>query len=119
MYLLVDKKISDAQVAAGETFAGINYEIAALKKGKGVIDGTYFPDPSSATTPPASDPFYGMPPNSFPGQTPPPLSVHAPPAGSVCATGQTGVMVHSSPCPTPPATIPGSAAPSRTNEVVP
>src|SRR6185503_17266507 len=34
--LMVDKKISDAQVAAGETFAGINDEISALKKGKSV-----------------------------------------------------------------------------------
>ena len=32
--LMVDKKISDAQVAAGETFAGINDEISALKKVK-------------------------------------------------------------------------------------
>ena len=30
--LMVDKKISDAQVAAGETFAGIDDEILALKK---------------------------------------------------------------------------------------
>ena len=32
--LMVDKKISDAQVAVGETFVGINDEIAALKKRK-------------------------------------------------------------------------------------
>ena len=31
--LMVDSKISAAQVAAGETFAGLNDEIAALKKG--------------------------------------------------------------------------------------
>ena len=31
MSLMVDKKISDAQVAAGETFTGLNDEIAALK----------------------------------------------------------------------------------------
>jgi hypothetical protein len=30
--LMVDKKISDAQVDAGETLAGINDEITALKK---------------------------------------------------------------------------------------
>ena len=34
--LMVDSKISAAQVAAGETFAGLNDEIAALKKGKTV-----------------------------------------------------------------------------------
>ena len=34
--LMVDKKISDAQVAAGETFTSLNDEIAALKKGKSV-----------------------------------------------------------------------------------
>ena len=42
--LMVDKKISDAQVAVGETFVGINDEIAALKKGKCVEDGTYSPE---------------------------------------------------------------------------
>ena len=34
--LMVDKKISDAQVAAGENFTSLNDEIAALKKGKSV-----------------------------------------------------------------------------------
>ena len=34
MSLLVDKKIFDAQIAAGEMLAGINDEITALKKGK-------------------------------------------------------------------------------------
>ena len=80
--LMVDKKISDAQVAARETFAGINDEIVALKKGKSV-DGTYSPDPSSASAPSDFDQFYGMPPNSFPGQTPLPLSCPH-------AIGQTG-----------------------------
>ena len=36
MSLMVDKKISDAQVATGETFTSLNDEIAALKKGKSV-----------------------------------------------------------------------------------
>ena len=80
--LMVDKKISDAQVAVGETFAGINDEIVALKKGKSV-DGTYSPDPSSASAPSDFDQFYGMPPNSFLGQTPPPSSCPH-------AIGQTG-----------------------------
>ena len=41
--LMVDSKISAAQVAAGESFAGLNDQIEALKKGKGVEDGTYIP----------------------------------------------------------------------------
>jgi len=47
--LMVDKKISDAQVATGETFADLNDEIAALKKGKSLESDTYFPDPNSAS----------------------------------------------------------------------
>ena len=122
--LLVDKKIFDAQVTAGETFAGINDEIAVLKKGKSVVDETYAAEPNSAT----ALEFYGMPPNSFAGQTPPPPSVHTPPVGPVHATGQTspsgqmtgqtGVMVQVSPSPVPLATIPSSAAPSRTGEMM-
>ena len=48
--LMVDSKISAAQVAAGESFAGLNDEIAALKKGKSVEGGTYFPEANSAST---------------------------------------------------------------------
>ena len=40
--LMVDSKISTAQVAAGETFAGLNDEIAALKKGKTIEGGAQF-----------------------------------------------------------------------------
>ena len=109
---MVDKKISDAQVAAGETLAGINDEIAALKNGKCVEGDTYFPDPSLVATPSASDQFYGMPSNSFSGQLPPPPSIHAPSVKLVQATGQTGGMVQNPPYPTPLATIPSSVAPS-------
>ena len=49
MSLMVDKKISDAQVATGETFEDLNDEIAALKKGKSLESDTYFPDPNSAS----------------------------------------------------------------------
>ena len=76
--LMVDSKISAAQVATGETFAGLNDEIAALKRGKSVEGGTYFPETNSAGASATQDQFYGMPPNSFPGQTPPPSTVHAP-----------------------------------------
>ena len=75
--LMVDTKISTVQVAAGETFAGLNDEIAALKKGKSVKDGTNFTDPNLASAYANPEQFYGMPSNSFPGQTPPPPSVHA------------------------------------------
>ena len=84
-------------------------------------------DPSSATPEFTSEPLYGMPPNSFPGQTPPPSTVHTAPVRLVpqigqngptsqtgYPTGQTGYSVLS---PTPLETIPGSAAPSRTNEL--
>ena len=123
---MVDKKRSDAQVAAGETFVGINDEIAALKKGK-CVDDTYSLDPNSANASADLDQFYGMQPNSFPGQTPPPSSVHVTLIRPVQATGQTGpggqtgqtsAMVQNPPSPTPIASIPSSAAPSRTGEMV-
>ena len=40
--LMVDLKISAAQVAAGESFAGLNDQIQALKKGKSVEDVLIF-----------------------------------------------------------------------------
>ena len=66
--LMVDSKISDAQVAAGETLAGLNDEIAALKKGKTVESGAQFTEADSAGTSFTQDQFYGMPPNSFLGK---------------------------------------------------
>jgi hypothetical protein len=130
--LMVDKKISDAQVAAGETFLGLNDEIAPLKKGKSLESDTYFPDPNSASASASPEQFYGMPPNSFPGQTPPPSSVHTPSVRPVQATdqtgsggqtgymaSQTGEMVQSPPSHTPLATIPSLAAASRTGEMLP
>ena len=76
--LMVDSKISATQVAAGESFAGLNDQIKSLKKGKSVDDGTYIPEANSAGTSATQDQFFGMPPNSFPGQTPPPSTVHVP-----------------------------------------
>ena len=73
-------------------------------------------DPSSATPEFTPEPLYGMPPNSFPGKTPPPSTVHTAPAGPVPQTGQTGYQTgqtgYSVSSPTPLETIPGSAAPS-------
>ena len=128
---MVDSKISAAQVAARETFAGLNDEIAALKKGKTVEGGAQFSEAYSAGTSVTQDQFYGMPPNSFPGQTPLPSTVHVPPVPPVSSTGQTGVGgqtghmtgqigltgQYSSP-PAPHTFIPSSAAPSRTGEMV-
>ena len=88
--LMVDSKISAAQVAEGETLAGLNDEIAALKKGKTVESGAQFTEVDSAGTSFTQDQFYGMPPNSFPAQTPSPSTVHAPPVPPVSSTGQTG-----------------------------
>ena len=120
--LMVDSKISAAQVAAGETLAGLNDEIAALKKGKTVESGAQFTEADSAGTSFTQDQFYGMPPNSFPGQTPLPSTVHAPPVSSTgqtgYATGQTG-LTGQQPVPSVPHTSnPSSAVPSRTNEMV-
>jgi len=129
--LMVDSKISAAQVAAGETIVGLNDEIAALKKGKTVESGAQFTEADSAGTSFTQDQFYGMPPNSFPGQTPSPSTVHALPVPPVSwtgqtsaggqtgyATGQTG-LTGQQPVPSVPHTSnPSSAVPSRTNEMV-
>ena len=129
--LMVDSKISAAQVAAGETLAGLNDEIAALKKGKTVESGAQFTEADSAGTSFTQDQFYGMPPNSFPRQTPPPSTVHAPSVQPISSAGQTGAggqtgyatgqtgPTGQQPVPSVPHTSnPSSAVPSRTNEMV-
>ena len=72
----MDKKISAAQLAAGNMLASMSDEIDALKKGKSVVDNAYSLDvlnPSSSATPmSSSEQIYGMPPGYFAGQTPPP-----------------------------------------------
>ena len=75
--LMVDSKISAAQVAAGETFAGLNDEIAVLKKYKTIEGGAQFSEANLAGTSATQDQFFGMQPNSFPGQTPPPSTIYA------------------------------------------
>jgi hypothetical protein len=94
----------------------------ALKGKKPMVDPNSS-DTSSATPEFTSEQFYGMTPNSFPGQTPPPLSVYTAPAGPVSLIGQTSYGTSQTgysgavPSPTPLETIPGSTAPSRTNEL--
>ena len=79
----MDKKISAAQLAAGNMLASMSDEIDALKKGKSVVDNAYSLDvlnPSSSATPmSSSEQIYGMPPGYFAGQTPPPSSVQTEP----------------------------------------
>ena len=129
--LMVDSKISAAQVAAGESFPGLNDQIEALKKGKRVEDGTYIPEANSAGTSATHGQFFGMPPNSFPGQTPLPSTVHTPPVPPVSSTGQTSAggqtgyvigqtgLTGQQPVPSVPhMSNPSPAVPSRTNEMV-
>jgi len=79
----MDKKISAAQLAAGNMLASMSDEIDALKKSKSVVDNAYSLDvlnPSSSVTPmSSSEQIYGMPPGYFAGQTPPPSSVQTEP----------------------------------------
>ena len=55
--LMVDSKIFAVQVAAGESFARLNDQIEALKKGKSVEGGTYIPEANSAGTSATQDQF--------------------------------------------------------------
>ena len=122
----MDQKIVAAQAAAADILIKLSSDVDALI-GKQPMSDPNSLDPSSATPEFTSEPFYGMPPNSFSGQTPPPSTVHTTPAGPVpqtgqtCPTSQTGYQTdqtgYSVPSPTPLETIPGSAAPSRTNEL--
>ena len=111
----MDQKIVAAQAAAGDVLIKLSSDIDALKNKKPMSDPNSS-DPSSATPEFTSEPIYGMPPNSFPGQTPPPSIVYTAPAGPVPQTGQTDYQTGYS-VPSPLETIPGSAAPGRTNEL--
>ena len=121
MSSIMDQKIVAAQAAAGDILIKMSSDIDALK-GKKPMSDPNSSDPSSSTPEFTSEPLYGMPPNLFPGQTPPPSSVHTAPARPVPQTGQTGYQTgqtaYSVPSPTPLETIPGLAAPRRTNEFV-
>ena len=108
---MMDQKIVAAQAAAGDILIKLSSDVDALK-GKQPMSDPNSSDPSSATPESTSEPIYGMPPNSFSGQTPPPSTVHTAPAGPVPQTGptsyQTGQTGYSVPLPTPLETIPGS-----------
>ena len=113
MSSIMDQKIVAAQAAAGDILIKLSSDVDALKGKQSMSDPNSL-DLSSATPEFTSEPLYGMPPNSFSGQTPPPSTVHTVLVGPVPQTGQTRYSV---PSPTPLETIPGSAAPSRTNEL--
>ena len=122
MSSIMDQKIVVAQAAAGDILIKLSSDVDALK-GKQPMSDPNSSDPSSATPEFTSEPLYGMPPNLFSGH-PPPSTVHTAPAGPVPQTGptgqtgyQTGQTDYSVPSPMPLETIPGSAAPSRTNEL--
>src|SRR6185436_105680 len=82
MSSMMDQKIVAAQAAAGDVLIKLSSDIDALKGKKPMLDPNSS-DPSSATPEFTSEPFYGMPPNSFPGQTPPPSTMHTAPVGPV------------------------------------
>jgi len=112
---MMDKKIIAAQTAAGDVLTKMSSDIDAFKGKKSMADPNSS-DPSSATPEFTCEQFYGMPPNSFPEQTPPPSFVYTAPAGPVSPTGQAGPTGQTGysgtvPSPTPLETIPSSAAP--------
>ena len=70
MSSMMNQKIVATQAATGDVLIKLSSDIDALKGKKPMSD------PSSATPEFTSEPFYGMPPNSFPGQSPPPSTVY-------------------------------------------
>jgi len=82
MASMMDEKIIAAQAAAGDVLIKMSSDIDALKGKKPMVDPNSS-DPSSAIPEFTSEPLYGMPPNSFPGQTPPPSTMHTSPVRPV------------------------------------
>ena len=80
----MDQKIVAAQAAAGDILIKLSSDADALK-GKQPMSDTNSLDPSSATPEFTSEPLYGMPPNSFSGQTPATVDR----AHCTCRTGPT------------------------------
>ena len=82
MSSLMDQKIIAAQAATGDMLVKLSSDVDTLK-GKQPMSDPNSSDPSSATPEFTSEPLYGMPPNSFPGQTPPPSTMHTSPVRPV------------------------------------
>ena len=88
MSSMMDQRIVAAQAAVGDVLIKMSSDINALKDKKPMADPNSS-DPSSAPPEFTSEQIYGMLPNSFPGQTPPPSSVYTASAGPISTTGQT------------------------------
>ena len=88
MSSMVDQKIVAAQATVGDVLIKMSSDIDALKGKKPIADPNSS-DSSSATPEFAPEQLYGMPPNSFSGQTPPPSSIYTAPARPVSPIGQT------------------------------
>ena len=133
------KKINDAQLSTQNTLIDLSERMDRMEKGK-TIDTTYSTKdltPSSAAPTSIVNVEFGMPPNYFAGQSPPPHTVRptateparpVAPTGQTVAsaasaarpvpqTGQTGAMVMGSASTPALAPIPSSAAAGRTDEL--
>jgi len=82
MSSIMDQKIIAAQAAAGDILIKLSSDVDALK-GKQPMSDPNSLEPSSTTPEFTSEPLYGMPPNSFSGQTPSPSTVHTAPVRPV------------------------------------
>jgi hypothetical protein len=88
------KKINDAQLSTQNTLIDISERMDRLEKGK-VVNTAYSTKdltPSSAAPTSTVNVEFGMPPNYFAGQSPPPSTVRptaTEPARPVASTGQT------------------------------
>jgi hypothetical protein len=71
---MTDQNIVAAQATAGDILIKMSSDIDALKGKKSMSDPNSS-NPRSATPEFTSEPLYGMLPNLFPGQTPPPSTV--------------------------------------------
>ena len=88
------KKIQDAQLSTQNTLIDLSERMDRMERGKSVNTAYSTKDlhPSSAAPRSAVNVEYGMPPNYFAGQSPPPGTVRpttAEPVGPVASTGQT------------------------------
>ena len=88
------KKINDAQIFTQNTLIELSERMDRMEKGK-TVDTTYSTKdlyPSSAAPTSTVNVKFGMPPNYFAGQTPPPGTVRpttAEPVRPIATTGQT------------------------------
>jgi hypothetical protein len=118
---IIEDKIAESNKQTTDLLLNLNNQMQVLSKGEGV-DHSYSTktlNPSSSGTPAsASQPLYGMPPNYFAGQTPPPPPVQPSTAEPVRPVQQTNVMVANPATPAPLASVPRSASLSRTNELM-